>query len=166
VTRWYVVHTRANAELRALENLRRQGFESFLPRYKRRRVHARKIEIVERPLFPRYLFVALDLAAAPWRSVLGTFGVADLIRRGDMPTPMPHGTVEALREDEAAHRHDQIHPAAGLRAGDPVRVLVGPFADLIGKFHALAESERVVVLLDLLGREVRARLPLRAIVAA
>jgi len=164
--RWYVVHTRANGESRALDNLRRQGFETFLPRHKRRRVHARKVEIVERPLFPRYMFVALDLVTAPWRSILGTFGVNDLLRHGDSPTPMPDGVVEALQADTAAHLHDESDPLTRLRAGDAVRVLAGPFADLIGKFQALGESERVIVLLDLLGREVRAQLPARAIAAA
>jgi transcriptional antiterminator RfaH len=164
--RWYVVHTRPNAEILALENLRRQSFEAFLPRHKRRRVHARRIDIVERPLFPRYLFVALDMAAAPWRSILGTFGVSDLLRRGGAPASVPSAIVEALKADEAARRFDAVEPARLWRPGDPIRVLAGPFADLAGKFHALAESERVVVLLDLLGREVEARIPARAIVAA
>ncbi len=164
--RWYVVHTRPNDETRALDNLRRQGFETFLPCHKRRRVHARKVTIVERPLFPRYMFVAFDLVAAPWRAILGTFGVTDLLRHGDAPTPMPEGVVEALQDDAAAHLHDESDPLTRLRAGDAVRVLAGPFADLVGKFQALDESERVVVLLDLLGREIRAQLSARAIVAA
>jgi len=46
------------------------------------------------------------------------------------------------------------------------RILTGPFADLIGRFQALAESDRVIVLLDLLGREVRAKIPTREIAAA
>ncbi len=164
--RWYVVHTRPNDETRASDNLRRQGFETFLPRHKRRRAHARKVEIVERPLFPRYMFVALDMMTAPWRSILGTFGVTDLLRNGDSPTPMPEGIVEALQNETAAHLHDESDPLTGLRAGDAVRVLAGPFADLVGKFQALGEADRVVVLLDLLGREVRAQLPARAIAAA
>ncbi len=164
--RWYVVCTRANAEGRALDNLRRQGFETFLPRHKRRRVHARRVEIVERPLFPRYLFVAIDLVTAPWRSILGTFGVTDLLRHGEAPAPMPAGIVEALQAESAARLHDEVDPVTRLHIGDPVRVLAGPFADLVGKFHALAESQRVIVLLDILGREVRAHLPMRVIAAA
>lgn len=164
--RWFVVHTRPNAETRALDNLRRQGFETFLPRHKRRRAHARRVDVVERPLFPRYLFVAFDLVGAPWRSILGTFGVSDLIRRGDVPTPVPEGVVEALRAGVDAAAFDELEPAARMRAGDAVRVLAGPFADLIGRFQALADTDRVVVLFDLLGREVRATLSTRAVAAA
>jgi len=70
--RWYVVHTQPNGEGRADLNLCRQGFATYLPRYARRRRHARRQEVVKRPLFPRYLFVGLDLA----RDRLGLSAVA------------------------------------------------------------------------------------------
>ena len=74
--RWYVVHTQVLGEDRADLNLRRQGFETYLPRYLRTRRHARRVETVARPLFPRYLFVAMDVARDRWRAVQSTFGVA------------------------------------------------------------------------------------------
>ena len=43
---WYVVQTHINAEAKAACNLVRQGFEIYLPRYLKRRSHARKIEKV------------------------------------------------------------------------------------------------------------------------
>ena len=42
--RWYVVQTQVNGELKAAQNLVRQGFEVYLPRYLKRRRHARKID--------------------------------------------------------------------------------------------------------------------------
>lgn len=164
---WYVVHTQPGAERRAEANLRRQGYETYLPRYRRRRSHARRIELVERPLFPRYMFVRFDPAADRWRPILGTFGVCGLVRFGDRPVPVPGGIVDALRANEAAHAFDDnLSPVHGLGVGARIRVLAGPFADLVGKFQALADSERVLVLLDLLGREVRVRLPQGVVAAA
>ena len=81
--RWYVVHTQPNGEGRADLNLRRQGFATYLPRYARRRRHARRQEVVQRPLFPRYLFVTLDLARDRWRAVHSTFGVNRLVLAGE-----------------------------------------------------------------------------------
>ena len=43
---WYVVQTQVNAEAKAARNLVRQDFEIYLPRYLKRRSHARKIEKV------------------------------------------------------------------------------------------------------------------------
>lgn len=163
---WFVVYTQPNGEARALANLRRQGFDAYLPRYRRRRSHARRVDMVERPLFPRYLFVALDLMRARWRPILSTFGVCDLVRTGDTPQKLPAGVVEEIRAGEVAHTFDAPDPLAGARAGAAVRILSGPFADLIGKLQAAADSERVTLLLDLLGREVHLRLPRDAVALA
>lgn len=159
MTDWFVVYTQPNCEARALANLHRQGYEAYMPRYRRRRNHARKVDVVERPLFPRYLFVALDLVRARWRPILSTFGVCDLVRTGDTPQKLPDGVIDEIREGEAAKTFDALDPLAGVTPGAAVRILAGPFADLIGKLQAAAEPERVTLLLDLLGREVRLRLP-------
>ena len=54
---WYVAQTQANAENKAVAHLARQGFATYLPRYLKRRSHARRVDVVAAPLFPRYLFV-------------------------------------------------------------------------------------------------------------
>jgi transcriptional antiterminator RfaH len=154
--RWYVVRTQPNAEMRAAEHLARQEFGVYLPTHLRRRRHARRVETVRRPLFSRYLFVELD-AGARWRAILSTVGVADLIRAGDAPMPVPAAVVETLRANERAGAFDETG-AARLAPGQRVRVLAGPFADFVGRIAALADTERVYVLLDFLGREVRAKL--------
>lgn len=50
--RWFVVHTRTHAEKQAAAHLRNQGFTTYLPCYRKRRSHARRIEIVRAPVFP------------------------------------------------------------------------------------------------------------------
>jgi len=166
VSGWYVVYTQPNGESRARANLLRQGYEVYLPRYRRRRTHARKTDVVERPLFPRYLFVALDTMFTRWRPILSTFGVCDLVRNGDVPTPLPEGVIEEIRAGESGRAFDATDQLSGARIGDPVRILKGPFADLVGRLQSAADGERVVLLLELLGREVRMRLPRDTVVPA
>lgn len=166
MTAWYVVYTHAQAEAKALEHLRRQGYQAYLPRYHKWRRHARRREFVRRPLFPRYLFVALDLLQSRWRPVLSTVGVCEMVRHGDSPAPVPSGLVEALQERERAGAFDEPIPAAAMRNGDPIKVLSGPFADLVGQFYGLADAERVYVLLEMLGRRVKTRLSIEAIAPA
>ena len=62
---------------------RRQGYETYLPRYLKRRRHARKVDFAAKPLFPRYMFVAIDMATQRWRSVQSTIGVSRLVTNGD-----------------------------------------------------------------------------------
>jgi len=160
---WYVVYTHANAEAKARSHLLRQGFTTLMPTYRCWRSHARKREVVERPLFPRYLFVALDMLEHRWRPILSTVGVCDLVRHGNAPTPMPRGLAEEIGERAAGGAFDRLSPVDGMRQGDVVRILDGPFTDLIGRFAGLADKDRVFVLLDLLGRQVRTTLSYAAV---
>src|SRR5262245_39878141 len=95
-TRWYVAHTRPNAEARAEQELIAQGFRVFLPRFAKKVRHARKVTVVAAPLFPSYLFVALNPAVQRWRSINGTIGVVRLIAGSDGPMPVAHGVVDGL----------------------------------------------------------------------
>ena len=111
---WYLVHTQPQAEARVEFNLRRQGFSSYLPKYQRTRRHARKTEMVTRPLFPRYLFVALDLACDRWRTVQSTFGVSQFVLSGDEPARVPCAVIDEIRAREGEGGYVQLGlPAFG-----------------------------------------------------
>lgn len=152
---WYVVHTRPHQEVKAAQNLERQNFGVYLPRYLRRRSHARRVEQVARPLYPRYLFVTLDPTRQRWRAINSTFGVVGLICRGDAPAPMDDGIIAELKEREDERGLVRLEPASRLRPGDAVRVLDGAFASCLGLFEGISDSDRVAILLDMLGRKVR-----------
>ena len=157
--RWYAVFCRAHAEERARANLERQSFEAWLPLYRKRRRHAGRSEQVLRPLFPRYLFVALDLPSERWRAILSTYGVAGLVCAGEAPAPVPTRVIEGLRARADADGTFTLDRAQRLRRGDRVRIEAGPMRDLEGIFEAATDAERVVVLLELLGRGVRVTVP-------
>lgn len=164
--RWFVAHTHPNAEAKATLHLNRQGFEIYFPRYLKRRRHARRVETVAAPLFPRYVFVAVDLAAQRWRSIYSTVGVTRLVCNGEDPTPVPDGVVEALRSCEDAGGFIKLDSRSAFRAGDKVRVLDGAFSSCLGLFEGMAERERIAILLDLLGRKVRVVLDADLVAAA
>jgi transcription elongation factor/antiterminator RfaH len=152
--RWYVVHTLPKRELGAQLQLNGQGFRTFLPQGLKVVRHARQQRRVRSPLFPRYLFVILDLDRDRWRSVNGTFGVSSLVMAGGRPNPVPDGIVEALLSLTAGS--DVIRLDCELRIGERVRVLAGPFAEAIGSLDRLDENGRVRILLDIMGRKVPA----------
>ncbi len=161
---WFVVQTQPNSERRATEHLVRQGFDVYLPRYLKRRSHARKVEMVAAALFPRYLFVAFDPGVQRWRSIHSTLGVAQLICHGDRPVAIDSKIIADLRgrEDERGLvRLERI-----FRAGEKIRVVGGAFSDRLGVFEGMSDSERVAVLLDLLGRKVRVVMNIDVIEAA
>jgi transcriptional antiterminator RfaH len=163
---WYVVQTHARAEVKAYAQLVRQGFDVYLPRFLKRRRHARRVEIVPVPLFPRYLFVSVDLETQRWRSIHSTVGISRLLCNGDVPAQVADGVI-----DELESRHDErgfIRLAAKpqFAAGASVRIVEGAFSSCLGIFEGMTDNQRISILLDLLGRKVRVVLDADAVTAA
>ena len=163
-TRWYAVLTKPHAEARAESHLTRQGFTTYLPRCLERRSHARRVELVARPLFPRYLFVAVDMAVQQWRAIHSTIGVSQLVRHGADPASVAETVIAQLRDRE--QDGFVVLPKPLFAPGDAVRVVDGAFASCIGLFEGMRDAERVAILLDLLGRKVRVVLEGDCVVAA
>ena len=163
---WYAAYTQPHAEAKALDHLQRQGYSIYLPRYRRWVRHARKRALVSRPLFPRYLFVGLDRLTQRWRPIRSTAGVLGLVSGGEEPVAVSPEIIDALRRREGEGVFDVLSPAQQLRAGDRVRVTQGPFEDFVGRLMGVADHERVYILLDLLGRAVRAEVAATAVEAA
>ena len=51
-----------------------------------------------------------------------------------------------------------LQPAAELKTGDKVRVVSGPFSDMLAEIEAVPEHGRIYVLIDLMGRYAKAEL--------
>ena len=166
VSQWYVAHTHPHGEVKAAAHLSRQGFSVYLPRYLKRRRHARRIEIVQAPLFPRYLFVNIDMATQRWRAIQSTVGVSNLVCHGDEPASVPARIVDELRgrEDERGFVALDLRPA--FTPGDKIRVVDGVFSTCLGLYEGMADRDRVTILLDLLGRKVRVVIDGESVAAA
>jgi transcriptional antiterminator RfaH len=148
----------------ACEHLERQGFEVFLPRYLKRRSHARVVDMVPAPLFPRYLFMAFDPCATGWHAVRSTRGVIDLVRNGDELARVPDDVVDELQLRCDGRGLLLLAQQFHLDPGQRIRIDTGAFAACNAIFEAHTDSDRVKVLLSLLGREVVADVPITAVV--
>jgi transcriptional antiterminator RfaH len=161
--RWYLVHTRPNSERKAELNLEAQGFKTFLPQIERTVRHARRLTTVRRPLFPRYLFVRLDIDRDRWLSISSTFGVSRLFTQEGRPVAVPLGIVETLlaHSDAGLTRLDR-----SLAEGQRVRILSGPLADFTATVVRLDARRRVDVLLEIMGAAVSVSVDRRALAPA
>lgn len=163
---WCVVHTQPGKELFAEQQLMVQGFQAYLPRYIKERRHARKIETVSAPLFPRYLFVALDLDVDRWRSVNGTRGVSYLLTLDERPAVIDDSVIENLRNKENEQGLLTVDSLALFLKGDKVRILEGAFEGYTAVFEKMDDKARVQLLLNFLGRETKIEVSKHSIEAA
>ncbi len=165
MNRWYVAQTHVRAELRALTHLTRQGFATYMPQYLKRRRHARRSETVRRPLFPGYLFVLMDIESIRWRAIRSTVGISNLICNGERPLAVPQGVVEEIRAREDESGVVTVNEPPPFEKGETVRISHGAIRDQVGLFECVTDRERVFVLLNLLGRQIRVPVPFDAVTA-
>jgi transcriptional antiterminator RfaH len=161
---WFAVYTQPRGEAIACENLLRQQFDVFFPRYLKRRSHARKIESVPAPLFPRYIFISFNADDAGWRVVRSTRGVVDLVRNGLTPVPVPDAVVDEIKRRQDKDGFVILGRYLKLDRGSPIKIGSGPFASYEAIFEAQKDGDRVFALLSLLGRKVLTQVPISAIV--
>ncbi len=151
---WYLIHTKPRQELRALENLQRQGYECYLPLLPTEKIQQKLVAIVDEPLFPRYLFIRLDSSQSgkSWAPIRSTLGVSKLVTFGMEPAKVDHALIEFLRESEAKISEK---PQRLFDVGDRLLVTDGPFAGIEAIYQMSNGEGRVMVLIELLSKPVK-----------
>jgi transcriptional antiterminator RfaH len=158
--RWYLVQTKPRGELLAQSNLQRQRYEVYFPRLVQPvllRGRWRKQVVA---LFPRYMFLRLDEGRMPVAPVRSTLGVASVVRFGSEFAVVPDKVIADLRARASPESglHELSSPSSFAR-GTAVKITAYPFDGLEGVFECEVDAERAVVLLNLLGRDARVRVP-------
>ena len=151
---WYAVHTHVNKESLSEINLIRQNFITYLPKYKKIIKHARKISTVVRPLFPRYLFVKLDLVKQRWNLINSTYGVNVLITMEEKPVKILDKIINEIKSYDNSDGIANISPYSSMTLGEEVNIIDGLFSGRKAIFDGLTEDNRIKVLFNLLGKEV------------
>lgn len=122
---WCAVVTHAQAERRAAASLHRYGFESYLPlvtiRRPCRHYHTG-------PLFPRYVFVRLDLSRG-WSPVTAAPGVFQLVAFDGRPATCSDAVVEAVKA--AVDGFEALGATTTpWKPGTPCSLALGPLAGM------------------------------------
>ena len=151
--RWYPVQTKPKKERTVERRLRDLNLEVFLPWIRlRRRIGSRFLRVLD-PLFPGYLFCRLDLFAAG-KATRYAPGVKDFVRSGNRIVDIGDEVIGGIRErcpDGIA-----VFKPRPYLAGEPVLIREGPLSGIEAVFEReMRGSDRVTILLELLGRQTR-----------
>jgi len=150
---WFLAQIKPNSHNIAERNLTRQGFRIFLPMQEETKRARGKFTTQMRPLFPGYLFVALDLLRGGWRAVNSTYGITRIVSLGKEPTPVPLDLVSQLML--RCDRGGKLLPPKLLKPGDEVTLTKGPFTNFVATIESIAPDKRIWVLMDLMGAQTR-----------
>jgi transcriptional antiterminator RfaH len=165
-SRWYLIHAKRAREALARSNLERQGYEIYFPRLVLPNAgRDRRCDRIV-PLFPGYLFLRLNEGKQCLGPVRSSVGVNGVVRFGSRYAVVPETVIRNLqmRADPASGLHRLASRA--LLPRTIVTVTTGPFGGLEGVFEREAGSERVVVLLKVLGVHAPINVPAQFIIAS
>ena len=153
---WYVVRTEPRAEYLAADELKRDGYDIYLPRVTIPQTSGKRLE---RPLFPGYLFLRCDPQTQGWPTFRKGNRVSGWVDFGGVVPSLPDGVVTALMQ-----RLETVNSQGGLwkrfRPGDRVRVSSNNLQSLAEVTEeAKSPQSRVKVLLRFMGRMISAQVP-------
>ena len=148
---WYVIHTKPRQEARALTNLVQQGYQCFLPMITLERLSRGRVNLVEEPLFPRYLFICLDHGrhGQNWAPIRSTVGVSGLVTFGSSPARMHPDLIDALllQQEGLSEAPERL-----FQNGERLLIGSGAFAGLEAVYQMASGDNRAMVLIELMGK--------------
>lgn len=138
---WFALHIRIYKHENVETSLRNKGFEVFAPTYIAKRVLAGRERQTPAPLFPGYLFCALDTRQR--LPVLTVPGVIRILGTGNVLTEVPVEEIEAIRRTISSGL--PVEPFDWLQPGEPVLVQKGPLAGIRGEVVYHKGKHRLVI---------------------
>jgi transcription antitermination factor NusG len=151
---WYALWTQSHCEQLVHDQLTQKRLDVFLPKVdtwsKRRGVR----HLVQKPLFPGYLFIRDALDRQTHLDVLKTRGVVRVLgERWDRLCTIPDDEMRSI--EHVVTSRQTVHPFPYVREGQRARVIAGPLTGLEGILVKSRPQQGLLVLsVHLLRRSV------------
>jgi transcriptional antiterminator NusG len=165
---WYVLRVASNKEEQVrtalerkvkIEALQERVGRILVPTLKERRMRGGAVKVLERKLYPGYVFVEMaceedgSIAENVWFLVKETTGVGDFIGSDGKPTRMAdHDVVGVLAASRKAD-DEPVLTGADFKKGDMVKINDGSFENYEGEVESVdVKRGLVTVVLTIFGR--------------
>ncbi|MDD3936015.1 transcription termination/antitermination NusG family protein [Rhodoferax sp.] len=153
---WYLAYTKPRQEQVAHHNLQQQGFNAYLPLYKKFKNAAPDAALNDlaafEPMFARYIFFQPANPSQSISTVRSTRGVSSIVTFGHQPALVQPATLHAIQRFEQERNQAGISTISPFQPGVLVRMRDEALQGLQGLVQAVS-AKRVTLLLDILGRQ-------------
>jgi len=154
--KWYIAQIKPNSYLSAIQNLERQGFETFLPKMEITERQKNKFVIKNVYVFPGYMFVCFNPRILTWTKINSTYGVSKIITFNKKPSEISSDLIIEIKNRYEINSNQTQEEK--LHKGDSIKFHKGPFANLIAKVESTDEKSSIWVLLEVMGGYQRLKL--------
>ena len=154
---WVLIYTKAKEEIKANENLQKQGFKTFLPLISPTNKNSEFKSLV--PVFPRYFFAQINFELDNWTSIKSSYGVNRIVMFSEKFTSIPNNIIQLIQDklnEKGIYKEDIS--IVDYQKGDPVSIKEGRFAGVDAIFLSKKSKDRVRLLLKLLNTSVVAEI--------
>lgn len=158
--KWYVLHTQSSRENLTARSIRtrvralghdKHIYETFIPTQEKIRISKGKKSTIRERLFPGYLMIKMEITDDSWLAVRTTQGVTGFVGIGNLPTALPEDEVKAVM---AFSKQQAPKFQANFSVGEAIKIVEGPFTDLLGTVNSIDEAKgKVEILVSIFGRE-------------
>jgi transcriptional antiterminator RfaH len=152
---WYLIQTKPQKEVIAAENLTNQDYDVFFPKA--------VINNKTTPLFPGYLFIKLDDKIQNWTPIRSTKGVFNFVRFGLSFAKVPNQIINLIKTQQQQTIEKMINICSHHK-GDYLEIQTGAFKGQQAIFQNYNSSDRVTVLLKLIGQQQAITLDQREVI--
>jgi transcription antitermination factor NusG len=147
---WFAVQVQTRYEKAVAKSLRSRGLDDFLPTYRCTRRWSDRLQKIEMPLFPGYVFSRFDINDR--LPVLTIPGVIGIIGAGKLPQPVDQAEIDALQIVVASGL--LLEPWPFLKEGQRVRIDDGPLRNVEGVLTEIGDRGKLIVSVSLLRRSI------------
>ena len=144
--KWLVFYTKARSEKAVEKNLRKFGFEPYLPLQKVLRQWSDRKKKVEVPLFNSYIFVYDIEANIP--EILKIPGLSWNIRHNGKPAVLREKELETIKRFIESGLTLEVGGIENLEKGDQVKIMDGPMKGAEGYLSGEYNDQKFTVELE------------------
>ena len=149
--KWYLLQHKPNKQNIALENLKRQGFETFYPLLENTKRSSSRFKNSFLPLFPGYIFVFFNIEDSSWIKIKYTTGISRIVGLNSVPSKVPLDIILGLQQKY--NRSHKLLSAKNIKTGVNTQILKGPFSGFLGKIEEYDTNSRIKILLEFMGNK-------------
>ena len=139
-------------------HLQNQDIPCFYPKVRVEKIRGGKRVQVLEPLFPGYIFIDMSPTNPVWAKLRSTRGVMRIVSFAYKPAVVPPEVIQQIRLGL-----DKVAAVGGIRPGQKVELLEGPFKGIEAVFEAYEGEERAVVLISFMQKVQRVKVPVAAL---
>jgi transcription elongation factor/antiterminator RfaH len=147
---WYVLYTMPNFERKVTCQLENQSIHAYLPVIKVEKAWSDRMKVVERPLFPNYVFVRTERSNL-WQA-LAEKGVIRVLSNGKDPSAINDSVIDTIKK-VTTNAYD-VRNESTFAQGDLVTINNGPLKGISGRIVDLKGMMRLLITLRVLNQVI------------